>query len=350
MREPIGRVLVLLAALGWLVGPGLPPDAGAAGEDPRARFLSGSPKHSLPLEEIHHGGPPVDGIPALVRPDTVSVSVMDRLRPDDRLMVVVVDGVARGYPYRILNWHELVNDRVGSRSVLVTYCPLCGSGVVFDRRVRDEVLTFGVSGLLYQNDVLFYDRRTDSLWSQLEARAVVGPLTGDRLEMVPFSTMRWSDFRKHHPEGEVISFKTGYDRDYSRDPYRRYRRSRRVNFPVRHRDDRVHPKTPVVGLSLDGKSRAYTRKAVREKGLETGTLGESAYLLLWWEGSVRAYRLPGDLTLTVKKSFLQGPEGPWTVRDDRLLSPEGDSYARLPLVESYWFAWLTFHPDTQLCQ
>lgn len=346
VKRPVLYLLGLWFALVGFVTAEVP--VRAAGEDPVRRFLSGSPRHSVPLEDIHRGGPPVDGIPALVRPDTAAVRRVRRLDPEDRLMVVVRGDVARAYPYRILNWHELVNDRVGSRPVLVTYCPLCGSGVVFDRRVEGSVLTFGVSGLLYQSDVLFYDRQTDSLWSQLEARAVVGPLTGTRLEMVPFSTMRWSEFREEYPDGEVLSFRTGYSRDYDRDPYDRYRQSRQVMFPVDHRDDRLHPKTPVVGLRLEDESRAYTRAFLRNEGMVQDKLGETDYLLLSWKKSVRGYRLPPSTPLSLKGGDLVGPEGPWTVREEFLLSPGGKRYDRLPLIESYWFAWLTFHPDTEL--
>lgn len=139
----------------------------------------------LPADEIVQGGPPRDGIPALDEPEFVDAGDARFLEPDDRILGISLGGSARAYPVRILNYHEIVNDRIGTEPVVITYCPLCGSGMAFASEVDGRLLTFGVSGLLYNSDVLLFDRQTESLWSQLRKQAVTGPLKGLNLEMLP---------------------------------------------------------------------------------------------------------------------------------------------------------------------
>ena len=140
---------------------------------------------SVPIDEIHHGGPPRDGIPSIDQPRFVSAVEADFLKPDDRVLGFHRPGIARAYPISILNWHEVVNDRVGGEPIAVTFCPLCGTGMVFSTRVDGRDLTLGVSGLLYNSDVLLYDRQTESLWSQIMSEAVSGPMKGSRLAFNP---------------------------------------------------------------------------------------------------------------------------------------------------------------------
>lgn len=206
---------------------------GAAGAreiiiEPERRTLPSGPgrkpfdvtRHTIPITEIRGGGPPRDGIPALINPEMVSAREADRwLGKNDRVIGVHLNGEARAYPIRVLNWHELVNDLAGGQPVLVSWCPLCGSGVVFDARVEGRRLTFGVSGLLWQRNVLMFDRETDSLWSQLLMEAVTGPLAGTRLNVLPARDTTWGDWKKAFPETVVLSHRTGHQRNYREDPY-----------------------------------------------------------------------------------------------------------------------------------
>ncbi|MCK5440086.1 MAG: DUF3179 domain-containing protein, partial [Gemmatimonadetes bacterium] len=156
------------------------------------------------------GGPPRDGIPALMSPAFELAGEVEWLRPQDRLLALERDGEAKAYPLRILNWHEIVNDDVGGEPIVVTYCPLCGTGMAFDPHVGDQRLDFGVSGLLYNSDVLMYDRQTESLWSQIEREAVTGTLRGERLELKPLIHTTWAHWREQHPNGLVLSRDTGH--------------------------------------------------------------------------------------------------------------------------------------------
>jgi len=119
-------------------------------------------QHSIPINEIHSGGPDKDGIPALVDPEFISGDEVKYLKTSDRILGLSINGEAKAYPIRILNWHELVNDRVGEKEVLVSYCPLCGTGMAFDARIDGKRFLFGVSGKLYNSDVLMYDKQTES--------------------------------------------------------------------------------------------------------------------------------------------------------------------------------------------
>ena len=211
---------------------------------------------SIPASEIIAGGPPRDGIPALNQPATLPAEQAG-VKDDELVLGVVVGGEARAYPVAILNWHELVNDILGGKPILVSFCPLCGTGMVFDRSVGEKARTFGVSGLLYRSDLLMYDRATNSLWSQISAEAVAGPLLGRRLRLLRARVDRWGQWRRDHPETTVLSRETGYPRDYNRTPYRGYSKSRKLFFPAPI-DRRYHPKAPTLGLRVPGEgSRAY---------------------------------------------------------------------------------------------
>jgi len=177
-------------------------------------------RHLIPLSEIQSGGPWRDGIPALNYPAFVSSSEADHyLRSFDAVLGIAAKGEAKAYPVRILNWHEVVNDKVAGEDVLISWCPLCGSGIAYDPQVGGQLLTFGVSGLLYKDNLLLYDHETDSLWSQLGRKAITGSLAGTSLSILPATLTTWTQWREEHPLTKVLSFHTGYERNYSADPY-----------------------------------------------------------------------------------------------------------------------------------
>jgi hypothetical protein len=214
---------------------------------------------SIPQKEILSGGPGKDGIPAIYRPRFLPASKASKtfLEDEDRIIALVVNGKKKAYPIKILNWHEIVNDSIGGRHVVVTFCPLCGTGMVFDANAAGRRLNFGVSGLLYQSDVLLYDRETESLWSQIKQEAVTGKLKGTRLNLLSSTQTTWGAWKKKYPETFVLSAKTGYSRDYDRDPYEGYVASRSVMFSVGKLNPRYHPKEQVIGVELGGLAKAY---------------------------------------------------------------------------------------------
>jgi hypothetical protein len=274
----------------------------------------------IPIDKIERGGPPKDGIPAIDRPKFVAPDKAG-LQPDDRVLGLSYQGMAKAYPVRILNWHEVVNDQFGDTPVAITYCPLCGTGIAFDARVSDRRLNFGVSGLLYNSDVLLYDRGTESLWSQLKQLSVSGKLKGARLTALPLEHTSWADWRARYPATRVLATDTGFARDYGRDPYAGYERIQRLMFAVEHRDDRFELKEWVLGVEISGVRKAYPF-SVLERAVSSG----------------------GELQDTVGNR-------PLFIRFDRQhrTAQAFDAQRRpLPAVMSFWFAWVAFFPDTEV--
>ena len=207
-------------------------------------------RHSVPLSEFQSGGPPRDGIPPVDDPQPTSQADADEwLSEREPVLVVDIADRVRGYPVQILVWHEIVNDTLSGRPIAVTYCPLCNSSVVFDRRVRGRTLTFGTTGNLRNSDLVMWDRQTESWWQQLTAEAVVGKLTGTTLAVLPSQTLSWADFKRLYPEGDVLSRETGVQREYGRNPYEGY--DQPGSAPLLFEgstDERLPPKERVVAV------------------------------------------------------------------------------------------------------
>jgi len=274
----------------------------------------------IPPLEILPGGPPRDGIPSIDHPEFVIPQESDFLKPDDRILGIVISGTPKAYPIKILNWHEIVNDTVGDFHFAVTYCPLCGTGVAFSADILGEHLVFGVSGLLYNSDVLLYDRKSESLWSQIMGQAVTGPFKGRRLEMLPLLHTTWDEWRTRYPTTAVLSTKTGFSRDYSRNPYAGYEKSTRLYFKISHTPPRTyHQKERVLGIQVGDQFKAYPFIELNRHGKKkfTDQFGGKRYTIFWnsknQSGSIRDYT---------------GKE--------------------IHTIQAFWFAWYTFHPETQV--
>lgn len=284
-----------------------------------AEVINGFDLTDLSVERalVLKGGPPRDGIPALTDPAFVPADKAG-LKAGDRVIGVAYNGVAKAYPLAIMNWHEVVNDLFAGRPVVVTYCPLCFTSMAFLAERNGKRQTFGVSGLLYNSDVLLYDHATDSLWSQISQRAVSGPLNGTPLTLLPTHSTTWADWSRRYPETLVLDRKTGFHRDYRHDPYGSYATSPELMFPVAFRAQGYHPKEPVIGLSLDGRHRAYPfSELARVKApVEDVLAGQSL-----------------QVEFDAKHQTA------------RILDAQG---RELPGVVAYWFAWYAFHPETEI--
>ncbi len=306
--------VVLYAAVAALLMLPLLPDALPSPVD-NGFDLSNS---LVPRAEIRHGGPPRDGIPAIDEPHFVVADEATFLRDEERVLGMVRNGIAKAYPIRILNYHEIVNDRFGDEAVVVSFCPLCGTGMGFSANVAGRARSFGVSGLLYNSDVLLYDRESESLWSQIMKKAVTGPLRGAKLDHLPLTHTTWRDWRGQHADTLVLSTDTGHRRDYSRTPYAGYETSADIYFPVGKVDRRYHPKELVIALNLNGAAKVYPfAELSRTDGAISDVLGGDAIRV---EFDVRN-------------------------RTGRILDAAG---RELPSVIAYWFAWIAFHPESEV--
>jgi len=277
----------------------------------------------VPIAEIKHGGPGRDGIPAISSPKFISAAQATFLAEDDRVLGINLNGTQKAYPIDILNYHEIVNDRFGKTAVLVSYCPLCGTGMAFlaarSNKRNGGNFTFGVSGLLYNSDVLLYDRQTESLWSQIRKQAISGALKGQRLQQIPLEHTRWSDWRARYPKTRVLSQDTGHRRDYGRSPYAGYAESPQIMFEVAATDGRFHAKEWVVGVEINGVFKAYPFSQLAKGRNELrDTIGGKTIRLVYDASN----------------------------RNGRVYS----AGKLLPSTMSYWFAWYAFHPDTLVYQ
>ncbi len=283
-------------------------------------------QHSIPLEEIHSGGPPKDGIPAVSNPVISMASEQDFMLPEDRVIGIIVDGKARAYPLRLLNHHECVNDELGGKAIAVTYCPLCDSSAVIDRRIDGKEVEFGISGLLYNSNVLLYDRSDEeSLWSQVKMEAVAGPRTGTRLNTYAHELTEWSKWVAEHPDTEVVNLDSGnrrVHRNYDRDPYAIYFTNDQLMFPVNPASDRYPNKTPIIGIRIGDQYKAYPVQELESSGTEIEDIFAGMNLVFNYD--------KGTDTARVVSPSAESAEG------------------KLDIVYTFWFAWHAMHPETEV--
>ena len=229
--------------------------------------------HTIPLEKILSGGPGKDGIPALIAPAFVGITEAQAWLPTDADGIVVTIGnTTRFYPYNILVWHEIVNDTIEDTPLVVTFCPLCGSAIVFDARVDEEPEYFGVSGQLYESNLLMYDITTESLWSQIIGEAVVGAKTGTKLTIIPSQVLNFSDVIELYPQAEIMSKETGFKRNYTEGPYGDYNTNDALYFPISINDTRLPTKEVMYIVNYKDKSIAFQRNALSTNEVATITV------------------------------------------------------------------------------
>lgn len=272
----------------------------------------------IPVRDILSGGPPRDGIPSIDAPQFIQPSQADFMKDEDLVVSVTFDGQTRAYPLRILVWHEIVNDVVGGHPIAVTYCPLCGTAMVFDRRVGERTLTFGVSGLLYQSDVLMYDRETESLWSQLKMQSVSGPQATTHLNWLSSEHLTWAAWESAYPEGMVLSTDTGFPRNYKQMPYAGYETEEATMYPAPYTRTELKTKDWVIGIIVGSEARAYPVDGL--------------------PANQRIEDLVGGSNIAI--SYDPVSHRPSVVNANR--------QEAVPYVMAYWFAWQAFHPETSL--
>lgn len=215
-------------------------------------------------DEIISGGPPKDGIPAIDTPTFAPPERVD-LPPMEAVIGVAMDGAARAYPLRILMWHEIVNDTFQGRPIAVTYCPLCNTGIVFDRELDGRRLDFGTTGKLRHSDLVMYDRQTESWWQQFTGQAIVGELAGAELEMLPSRLESYEQFRERTAglAVEVLVPDGSFRRDYGRNPYVNYDDERMRPFLFR---GDLPEGIPAMARVVRVGHRAWSLQLLREKG------------------------------------------------------------------------------------
>ena len=331
------------------------------------------PKPLVDPARVVSGGPPPDGIPPVDEPRFLPASDVPWLSDDEAVVSLSIGDEHRAYPVQVMVWHEIVNDTVDGTPVSITYCPLCNSALAFDRRLGERLMTFGTSGQLYLSDLVMYDRQTESLWSQLEGRAIAGMQAGAQLERIPVQTVTWSSWRQAHPNGWVLSRDTGVDRDYGRNPYVGYDEVASDPFLFdAEADPRFAPKERVVGLGGAHDPVAVPLVALSRAGvLEVVVSGED--VVLWAAEGLRSaldsaavadgreIAATGAFTPRVAGRRLTfAAVGDGAFRDKETGSTwdilgravdgslRGSRLEPVEHVDTFWFSWAAFHPETRV--
>jgi len=272
----------------------------------------------IPIQQILGGGPAKDGIPSIDNPKFVLADKADYLQDHNPVLGMNYKGVTKAYPINILNWHEIVNDRFNEEPVVITFCPLCGSGIAFSALINGKALTFGVSGLLYNSDVLLFDRQTESLWSQLMMQSISGPYKGKHFTSIPVQHTTWLDWKTRNPETLVLSTKTGFSRDYTDSPYADYLESPETMFPLSRVSRRYHPKEVVFGIEIAGQFKVYPFVELEKSPAEFNEIINGQSITIRYDShhkSATAFDQQGK---------------------------------QLAGVRTFWFAWYAFHPETEI--
>lgn len=319
-------------------------------------FLYAEIPHTIRLEEITWGGVIKDGIPALVNPKLIAPAEADYITADELVFGVEINGDARAYPLRMMDWHEMFNDVIGGVPVALAYCTLCGSGILFETAVagRDTPFEFGSSGFLYRSNKLMFDRETDTLWNQFTGKPVAGELVGSGIELKirPIAISSWAKWLARHPDTAVLSLDTGYDRDYTPGkPYAAYFDSPDLMFPVRVNDTRLAAKDYVFALRLGDAEKAWALELFEDTPVLNDTIDGRAVVLVGDPDSrtVRAYETGGNMFMAHEDmaETLVSDGQDWRITEAELVSASGETLARLPGHIAYWFAWQNFRPGAE---
>jgi len=345
-----------------------------------AEFDTDFSQHSVPYDEISTVLSK-DRIPALDDPTFVGLEEAGQwLAEEEPVLAVEIGGEARAYPIQILMWHEIVNDQVGGVPIAATYCPLCNTGIVFERTVaapgeseEQQVLDFGTTGRLRYSNLVMYDRQTESWWQQASGEAIAGVFNGRALTVVPSSMIAWADFKAEFPDGSVLSRETGYDRDYGQNPYTGYDDPSRSPFLY------SGPETPedlpqtarVLGIELNEEAVAYPYDLLQRERVVNDAVGGAPIVIFWQPGTASALdassiaqgddvgaanafsRELGERTLTFSfeddRVVDEETGSEWNILGEAVAGPmQGRQLEPVVSVNHFWFSWAAFNPEARL--
>ncbi|PKB62167.1 MAG: hypothetical protein BZY79_00015 [SAR202 cluster bacterium Casp-Chloro-G4] len=330
-------------------------------------------RHTVSYDEIMSGGPPRDGIPPIDNPMYASVAnPPENMGANEPVIALEINGDARAYPLAILIWHEIVNDEVGGVPVSVTYCPLCNTAITFDRRVGEQVLDFGTSGMLRKSDLVMWDRQTESWWQQITGEAIVGELTGTKLTFIPAPLTSWKEFTEAYPDGQVLTRETGFSRNYNTPPYSGYDNLGGQPFLFGGAiDSKLPAMERVIGLDLGQEKVAYPFGGFSESPVVHDTVSGQDIVIFFADGTLSAFDGRGpegrrtvgstgvfsptldgrDLTFALQDGAIVDEQtgSEWNVLGQAVAGDlVGRSLAPVVHANHFWFAWQAFHPDTEV--
>ena len=325
---------------------------------------------SIPKNEVFDGGPGKDGIPALENPAMITANEATYLAENDLVVGVKMGNDVRAYPHPILDWHEIINDKVGTTDLAVIYCPLTGTATAWGRTFNGTTTTFGVSGLLYNTNVIPYDRATDSHWSQMRLDCVNGLLREEKAETFHSVETTWKTWKKMYPTTKVVSLQTGFARSYGVYPYGDYKtNNNKILFPYSPVDNRLPNKERVLGLVAPGSTvlaKAYrfgnfdapiSVKHDNFFGLQIVLAGSTTnnFLVAFESKTQDGSSLTlsaADFSQGATASILQDTEGnTWNIFGEAISGPRtGQKLKPLTGFIGYWFSWASFYPGIEIGQ
>lgn len=305
---------------------------------------------NIPVAKVLDGGPGKDGIPALTGPNMIDVDDVDFLNDTDLVIGYKNGNDVRAYTHIVMDWHEIVNDNIGETSLAITYCPLTGTGIGWNRIIDDEETTFGVSGLLYNTNLIPYDRATDSNWSQILGESVNGELLDKKADLIPLVETTWATWKTLYPNSQIISKNTGFDREYGKSPYGDYANNHDFFlFPV-DVDPRLPSKQRVLALVGENKAKVYQHNpdTVTEDSFK-----EKNYLIVNGPTFMVAFekgRDFDDLTFeyvydgTSDVVLKDDENNEWNIFGEAVSGPmAGQKLGEAPYFMAYWFSIPAFY-------
>lgn len=348
-------IVIMCAALGLVVLASSCKKSNSAAPDGSGEWL-------IPESEIRDGGPGKDGIPALTDPPFIPVGQVGFLQNNDLITGVRIGNAIWGFPHRILDRHEIVNvlNNVAQPFVL-SYCPLTGTAMAWPARAGDSDQSFGVSGLLYNSNLILYDRQTDSYWAQMLMKCVNGQRIRENANMIHVIETTWSTWQLLYPNSQVMSDQTGFTGLYDVYPYGDYKTSNGLLFPVANEDDRLHKKQRVHGVMVGDQTKVYVINRFLNgttvshdtfNGVELVVVGDTtlnftvSFERTLSDGTVLNFTaLPNSLPVV-----MQDDEGNrWDIFGRAVSGPRGGTQLTPTLsYNAYWFAWAAFFPGAEI--
>ncbi|MGE3725046.1 MAG: DUF3179 domain-containing protein [Candidatus Sericytochromatia bacterium] len=338
---------------------------------PLRGFRTNTQKTKINLNELEAGVPEKDGIPAILNPLFESAEqAQSWLQLKEPVIALIINQTARAYPLQILIWHEIVNDQLAQTPVLVSFCPLCYSALVFKRQINDETFSFGVSGMLRHSDLVMYDHQSESLWQQFSGEAIVGEKTGLNLIQIPSQILSFEQFQQLYPTGEILSRPLNSDRAYGKNPYVGYDHIDQRPFRFREiPDPRLPPMERVIAIQVENQAKAYPYSISRQAKVIHDCLNNRELVIFHEEGPVSAVD-QADISLSqstgstgVFESVAQGRSlhfywtaqgfrdretgSYWDISGKAFSGPlEGERLKPYPHGDFFAFAWLVFRPES----
>ncbi len=309
----------------------------------------------IPENLIFDGGPGKDGIPSIDEPNFSIASEIDFLHDRDLILAIQIGDEVKAYPHPILDWHEIVNDEIGGEKIALTYCPLTGTGIGWNRVINNKETTFGVSGLLYNSNLMPYDRSSNSTWSQQRLDCVNGPNIGQRAELFSFAEITWENWKEAYPGSLVLNTDTGINRDYGRYPYGNYRSSDNTLFPITNDDDSFGKKERLLGVRIGEQFKAYPfntevgNELVKDDIEGTDVLvirnTQRNFIVSFLPESGQIYQVLDDALFP---AIIEDNDGTQYDILGTAINNRSQQLSKPAQFIGYWFSWGTFYEDIDI--